>query len=472
MAIKGLIPALAERGKIKIGEKGEMKTSGQGKQFAQPKKLDHFLITTVQRDAAGRLLPDTSLMARLNKDGQKLTELPVRLLYDDIDLNFPTRYSAYAGNRCWCSGDGEAAQRLAADGKSYESRACPCEHLEATFTGQPKCKPLGTLQVLLEGVDRVGGVWKFRTTSWNTVSAILSSLALIKAITGGPLAGIPLTMVLSPKTVTVPTTGQNMVVYVVSMEYRGPEEQLAELGYAKAKQRIERQIKMETVEAEARRLLVAPHEEPPLDQQETAEEFYPEAVTAEVVEPTPKTTAPKAQETAKAKPPAASGPTPTPTPEPVAMAATQSQEPGNGDGYAQGMTLPQVMEVCTSNIHIELPVPLKTTKGVIIGQWVDSFFAAGEDGEGLLHLVFEMRPDLEKVTAVNGHHGLTQELIAKSFGEAGFKVEFQAPGTHNAGDEEAPPKTSPVEDLAVANKAHAQAAAATEAKKAPAQSLF
>lgn len=49
MAIKGLIPQLAERGKVKIGEKGEMKTSQGGKQFAQPKKLDHFVITTMQR---------------------------------------------------------------------------------------------------------------------------------------------------------------------------------------------------------------------------------------------------------------------------------------------------------------------------------------------------------------------------------------------------------------------------------------
>ena len=47
--IKNFIPRLAERGRIKIGEKGEMKTSSQGKQFAQPKKLDHMLITTMQR---------------------------------------------------------------------------------------------------------------------------------------------------------------------------------------------------------------------------------------------------------------------------------------------------------------------------------------------------------------------------------------------------------------------------------------
>jgi hypothetical protein len=79
MAVKGLTPQLAERGKLKIGEKGEMKTSQGGKQFAQPRKLDHFVITTLQRDAAGRLLPDAALMARLKPEGGKITEIPVRL---------------------------------------------------------------------------------------------------------------------------------------------------------------------------------------------------------------------------------------------------------------------------------------------------------------------------------------------------------------------------------------------------------
>lgn len=294
MAIKNLVPQLAERGKVKIGEKGEMKTSQGGKQFAQPKKLDHFLITTVQRDAAGRLLPDTGLMAQLNPEGGKLTEIPVRLLYDDIDLNFPTRYASYVGNRCVCSGDGEVAQRLAGPGK-YQEVPCPCDRNAPTYTGNDRCKILGTLQVLIEGTDRIGGVWKFRTTSWNTVTGILSSLAMLKTITGGPLAGIPLWMVLSPKTVTVPGTGNNMIVYVVSVEYRGigrkrlevadghneeiamsVEEELAEIGYEIAKRRIANQMRMDTIEAEARKMLVAPHAEPIEVQAETGEEFYPE----------------------------------------------------------------------------------------------------------------------------------------------------------------------------------------------------
>jgi hypothetical protein len=138
-----------------------MKTSQGGKQFAQPKKLDHVVITTMQRDAAGRLMPDTALMARLKPEGGKITEIPVRLLYDDIELNFPTRYASYVGNRCACSGDGVVAQRLLGNGK-YQEVPCPCDRNAPTYTGNDRCKIMGTLQVLIEGTDRIGGVWKFR----------------------------------------------------------------------------------------------------------------------------------------------------------------------------------------------------------------------------------------------------------------------------------------------------------------------
>jgi len=266
---------LAERGKIKIGEKGEVRKSRDGKEFMLPKKLDHFVITTLHRDAAGRLMVDRELMGRFAKDGEKITELPIRLLYDDIDLNFQTRYACYSGNRCICSGDGEAAKQLQNGG--YVEVPCPCERQEPTYQGKDICKINGTLSILLQGVDRIGGVWKFRTTSYNTVQNILSSLALIKTITGGVLAGIPLKMVLSPKTITVPTTGQNMVVYVVSVEFEGSEEQLAEIGYETAKRRSEHMIRMADIEAQARQLL-AHQVETPEEQKEIQEEFYPEGV--------------------------------------------------------------------------------------------------------------------------------------------------------------------------------------------------
>ena len=402
MAVKGLTPQLAERGKVKIGEKGEMKTSQGGRQFAQPRKLDHFLITTMQRDAAGRLLPDAGLTARLKPESGKITEIPVRLLYDDIDLNFPTRFACYRGNRCWCSGDGEWAKRIGegrvddptvspgyrqAQATEYGRVPCPCERQDPFYQGQDRCKILGTLQVLIEGTDRIGGVWKFRTTSWNTVNAILSSLALIKTITGGPLAGIPLHLVLSPKTVTVPATGQNMVVYVVSLEYRGPESKLAELGYDIARKRMEHRVKMEQIEAEARRLLLPPQAESPDEQEEVAQEFYPEAAASE----------PEAEEKVEVIPPANETEAP----------AVQAQQSGNGN---RSITLPALMELVKKpNAEFDLPVPLVTTKGVSIGRWLDW----GPNAAGEMQITLELVDNLKEVA-----QGLTVEDVKKAFGNA------------------------------------------------------
>jgi hypothetical protein len=417
--IKNLIPRLAERGRIKIGEKGEMKTSAQGKQFAQPKKLDHIVITTMQRDAAGRLMPDTELMAQINPGGGKLVEIPIRLLYDDIDLNFFTRYACYKGNRCWCSGDGEDASRITGENGNYKPVPCPCERQDPMYQGTDKCKTLGTLSALIEGVNRVGGVWSFRTTSFNSVNAILSSMALIKAITGGPLSGIPLMLVLSPKTVTIPTTGKPMVVFVMSIEYRGPESELAELGYERARQRVEHKIRMDLIEESARRLLVAPHEEPTDAQVETAEEFYPEGVVVETPPPKP----------SQGKKKAAPAQSPAPAPEPQAATGMQAQDPGNGgDPEPQeatvkenltvhpAITLPALMELAKKpDGMVDLPIGLVTTKGVPIGQWLDW----GPDLGGEMTVTLELVDNLGEVA-----QGLSAAVIQKAFNEAGiiFKV--------------------------------------------------
>lgn len=416
--IKNLIPRLAERGRIKIGEKGEMKTSAQGKQFAQPKKLDHIVITTMQRDAAGRLMPDTDLMAQINPGGDKLIEIPVRLLYDDVDLNFYTRYACYKGSRCWCSGDGECASRLTGENGNYQPVACPCERQDPMYQGQDKCKTLGTLSVLIEGVNRVGGVWSFRTTSFNSVNAILSSMALIKAITGGPLSGIPLMLVLSPKTVTIPTTGKPMVVFVMSIEYRGPESELANLGYERARQRVEHKIRMDLIEESARKLLVAPHEEPTQEQVETAEEFYPEGVVVESAPPKAahgKKKAPATQSSAQEQ-------------ERQATTGTQGQDPGNGGDpeppatvkenltVRPAITLPALMELAKGpDGLVDLPIGLVTTKGVPIGQWLDW----GPDLGGDMSITLELVDNLAEVA-----QGLSVAVIQKAFNEAGIVLKI------------------------------------------------
>jgi hypothetical protein len=451
MAIKNLVPQLVERGKVKIGYKGETKTSQGCKQFSQPTKLDCFLVTSVQRDAAGRLMADKALMNKFAKEGDPaipdgpykglpmIKEIPVRLLYDDVDLNFPTRYASYVGNRCACSGDGEVAQRLAGPGK-YQEVSCPCDRNAPTYSGNDRCKILGSLQVLIEGTDRIGGVWKFRTTSWNTVTGVLSSLAMLKTITGGPLAGIPLWMVLSPKTVTVPGTGNSMIVYVVSLEYRGigrkrlevadghnvevalsVEEELAEIGYEIAKRRIANQMRMDTIEAEARKMLVAPHAEPIEVQAETGAEFYPEGFLDDAPpESGPKDAAPDA--------------------DPLNLDGGEGEKvytiPRDSKSEQQAsITLPALMEFVKkpSETPISLPVDLVTTKGAPIGRWLD--YAVIET-EGKMQVTLELTGNLEEVA-----QGLTVEMIKKSFAEAGINLVVHQPGPVEAAQEKVSPQS-------------------------------
>lgn len=102
LSIKGLMPGLVERGKIKIGIKGRTTESGRGKEFQPPQKLDHFIVTTLQRAPDGNFVRDEAVHARI---GDRPTEIPIRLLYDDSELDFQSRYVCFRGKTMWCSGD-------------------------------------------------------------------------------------------------------------------------------------------------------------------------------------------------------------------------------------------------------------------------------------------------------------------------------------------------------------------------------
>jgi len=287
MMIKNLCPGLMEMGKIKIGNKGAVRKSASGADWQAPQKLDHFLITTMQRGQDNNFLRDENIHRRF---GDKPTSIPVRLIYDDIALNFSTRYICYYGKTVFCSGDGETAQRLQPDRKTYQQIACPCERQDPRFAGDDgkgkgKCKINGILSVIIDGADAVGGVWKFRTTSYNSVVGILSSLALIQRITGGRLAGIPLNMTVTPKTVQDPIQGNQQTVYVVGLQFAGNMDILRSTGYQIAMDEAKHGISMARIEEDARLLITHTPTtglgDDPID--DVIEEFYPEEVQVQTV---------------------------------------------------------------------------------------------------------------------------------------------------------------------------------------------
>ena len=207
MPVKGLMPGLMEVGKIKIGIKGKMTTSQSGAEFRLPQKIDHFRIVKNERDENEDYVLDEEIIETISKhkstvfDKEKnIIAIPIRLLYNEIDLVFPTQYVSYVAGKLSCSGNGEKAHTR--DGRET---VCPCERLDGAYTGKNKCKISGTLSCIIEG-SNVGGCYKFRTTSINSARYILSSLMLIKAATGGLLSFIPLRLVINPKKTIIPAT--------------------------------------------------------------------------------------------------------------------------------------------------------------------------------------------------------------------------------------------------------------------------
>ncbi len=105
--LKNITPSLPEHGKIKAGTKGEEVVSKGGKRFRLPEKLNHYIITTTERDPKTDLLMlEKDLMDDLKKDKAlvdskgNLTSIPIRLLYNDINLNLFYRNACYVGGKC------------------------------------------------------------------------------------------------------------------------------------------------------------------------------------------------------------------------------------------------------------------------------------------------------------------------------------------------------------------------------------
>lgn len=223
--IKNLPSQLNEVGKIKIGMKGETVRSSGGKEFKRPQKLDHFILTTTEKDEAGNYIQDAALMDELKKDATlvnnngDLIRIPIRLLYDSTELNFPTRYVSYNGGKLSCYGDGEQSFKRIKNNFT-EPCSCPCPRLDGSYTGKDKCKATGALTCVIDGSELFGQAHKFRTTSINSVKGIMGGIKLIQTATKGRIAGLPLMLTVNAKT-TVTPQGHNTTVYVVSLCYHG-----------------------------------------------------------------------------------------------------------------------------------------------------------------------------------------------------------------------------------------------------------
>ena len=264
--LKGLALTPPVVGRISIGKVVEK--SG----LRLPEKDDEFTVTSQVQNKDGWVNHPMDQILR-TAPGAKLRSIPVRLLFDDPDLNLRANYSLFdrKTGRPLCVGNGETCRRSTLAG--VETLPCPSpEGCELAEGG--KCKPCGRLNVRIGDEDELGS-FIFRTTGYNSIRTLSTRLKYFYAVSGGLLSTLPLELRLRGKSTT---QSHRAPIYYVDLTARSGMT----VAEAIAAARLERQERAtlgfdQTALEEAARLGFAEgaFEESEEEGSELVEEFYP-----------------------------------------------------------------------------------------------------------------------------------------------------------------------------------------------------
>ena len=185
--IKGLAITPPVIGRISIGRVVEK----NGKRL--PEKDDCFTITSQVQGRDGWMLhPLHNQYAEAAEN--KLRAIPVRLLFNDTDLNLRAEYSVFdrLTGRPVCVGNGQMAKRCEEAGVTEQECSGP---QGCAFGQKAGCKLYGRLNVQIDGQEDELGSFIFRTTGYNSVRTLAARLRYFEAVSGGHTKHLPLLFV-------------------------------------------------------------------------------------------------------------------------------------------------------------------------------------------------------------------------------------------------------------------------------------
>ncbi|NKA33295.1 phage capsid protein [Ralstonia pseudosolanacearum] len=206
--LKGLVISPPVVGRIAIGRVVEK----NGKRL--PEKDDQFTLTTQVQQRGEWVLHPLNESLRKATPG-KLRSIPVRLLFNDPDLNLRAEYTLFDRDtgRPVCVGNGERCKRVEQDGIAI----LPCPSPDGCqFGGPGGCKPYGRLNAIVGDDDEMGS-FLFRTTSFNSIRTLAARLHYFSAVSGNLLACLALELKLRGKSTT---QSYRSAIYYVDLSVR------------------------------------------------------------------------------------------------------------------------------------------------------------------------------------------------------------------------------------------------------------
>lgn len=264
--LKGLALTPPIIGRISIGKVVEK----NGKRL--PEKDDEFTLTSQVQNRDGWV--PHPLNETLRQANTKLRQIPVRLLFDDPDLNMRASYSLFdrQTGRPLCVGNGETCKRSTSSG----IQSMPCPAPEGCELAQKGCKPFGRLNVRIGDDDELSA-FVFRTTGFNSIRTLSTRLRYFHAVSGGLLSTLPLELRLRGKSTT---QSHRAPIYYVDLTLRSGMNMQDGIAQARADWDARKASGFDQValDAAARQSLgEGVFEESAEDSADIVEEFYPEA---------------------------------------------------------------------------------------------------------------------------------------------------------------------------------------------------
>ncbi|KWA13925.1 hypothetical protein [Burkholderia territorii] len=266
--LKGLSITPPVVGRISIGRIVEK----NGKRI--PEKDDQFTLTTqVQQRGEWMLHPLNETLRKATAG--KLRAIPVRVLFNDPDLNLRSEYSLFDRDtgRPVCVGNGEQCRRVTDTG--METLPCPSPD-GCVFGRQGGCKPYGRLNVIIGDDDELGS-FILRTTSYNSIRTLAARLHYFQAVSGNLLACLALELRLRGKSTT---QSFRSPIYYVDLGVRSGSTLEDALIQAKELDARRRSAGFDQAALDAAARLGFANgafEDSPEERAAVAEEFYPES---------------------------------------------------------------------------------------------------------------------------------------------------------------------------------------------------
>lgn len=207
--IKGLAITPPILGRISIGRMVEK----NGKRL--PEKDDQFTITSQVQNREGWVNHPLDEELRKAAPNGKIRSIPVRMLFNDPDLNLRAEYSMFdrTNGRPLCVGNGDTCRRSTESG--IETLPCPSpDHCPLAKGGL--CKPYGRLNVKIGDDDELG-TFIFRTTGFNSIRSLAARLSYYQAVSGDLLSCLPLQLRIRGKSTT---QSHRSAIYYVDLTVR------------------------------------------------------------------------------------------------------------------------------------------------------------------------------------------------------------------------------------------------------------